>query len=286
VGRRNNAGRLKPPRPDFDSSTPTNLTNDTEDLFSFVNPTEFVELPSRGQFYPEDHPLHNIDTIEIKHMTAKEEDILTSETLLKKGVAINRMVDSLIVDKNIQVRKLLLGDKNAILIAARITGFGPDYAVNTTCPSCYEKADNLFNLNEIVEADVTEMPSEVEVVENGLFALELPISKVRLTVKLLTAADEERLVQATSAKKKFKKESSVITDLLKAIVVAANDHTDRQTIDKFVEMIPLQDVSYLRRKYEKVKPDMDIKFDFECPACSFVGKVVMPMTAEFFWPKR
>ena len=68
--------------------------------------------------------------------------------------------------------------------------------------------------------------------------------------------------------------------------MSANEHTDRATIDKFVEQIPMQDVSYLRKKYEKVKPDMDINFDFECPTCSYVGKVVMPMSAEFFWPKR
>lgn len=284
MARRNNAGRLKAPKPQSDAATA--VSNDTHDLFSFVNPTEFVELPSQGLFYPEDHPLYQTDTVEIKHMTAREEDILTSETLLKKGVAINRMISSLIVDKNIRVETLLLGDKNALLIAARITGFGPLYQVNTTCPACYQKADTTFDLNEITTTDFKELPEGVEVVDNGLFALDLPKSKVTLTVRLLTAADEEALARNADNKKKFKKESSAITDLLKAIVVGANEHTDRATIDKFVEMIPMQDVSYLRKKYEKVKPDMDVNFDFECPACSYVGKVVMPMSAEFFWPKR
>ncbi len=284
MAQRNNAGRLKAPKPQSDAAAA--VSNDTHDLFSFVNPTEFVELPSQGLFYPEDHPLHQTDTVEIKHMTAREEDILTSETLLKKGVAINRMISSLIVDKNIRVETLLLGDKNALLIAARTTGFGPLYQVNTTCPACYQKADTAFDLNEITTTEFKELPEGVEVVDNGLFALELPRSKVTLTVRLLTAADEEILARNADNKKKFKKESSAITDLLKAIVVGANEHTDRATIDKFVEMMPMQDVSYLRKKYEKVKPDMDVNFDFECPACSYVGKVVMPMSAEFFWPKR
>jgi hypothetical protein len=284
VGRRNNADRTKGPPPDT-SAAPT-IANDTDDLFSFVNPTEFVELPSKGLFYPENHPLHNAETIEIKQMTAKEEDILTSETLLKKGVAINRMISSLILDKNIRVEDLLLGDKNAILIASRITGFGPSYGVNATCPSCYKKSDTTFDLREIQSTDISETPEDVEVLESGLFAFTLPVSGVRVTVKLLTAADEQVLQRHTENKKRLKKESSLITDLLKAIVVAANDHTDRVTIDKFVESVPTQDVTHLRKQYEKVKPDMDIKFDFECPVCSYFGEVVMPMTAEFFWPKR
>ncbi len=284
MGRRNNADRTKGPPPDT-SAAPT-IANDTDDLFSFVNPTEFVELPSKGLFYPENHPLHNAETIEIKQMTAKEEDILTSETLLKKGVAINRMISSLILDKNIRVEDLLLGDKNAILIASRITGFGPSYGVNATCPSCYKKSDTTFDLREIQSTDISETPEDVEVLESGLFAFTLPVSGVRVTVKLLTAADEQVLQRHTENKKRLKKESSLITDLLKAIVVAANDHTDRVTIDKFVESVPTQDVTHLRKQYEKVKPDMDIKFDFECPVCSYFGEVVMPMTAEFFWPKR
>ena len=285
MARRNNADRLGAPAQD--TGTPANTTsNTTDDLFSFVNPTEFVALPSEGRFYPESHPLHNADTVEIKHMTAKEEDILTSETLLKKGLAINRMVGSLLLDKNIKVRELLLGDKNAILIAARITGFGPQYEVNTTCPSCYGKADNVFDLGEIQAVETNDVPETVTLLEDGLFSVDLPSSKVNVTLRLLTTADEEALQQATSSKKKLKRESSVVTDLLKAIIVAANDHTDRPTINKFVEMIPLQDVSYLRTQYEQVKPDMDVKFDFECPACSYVGRVVMPMSAEFFWPKR
>ncbi len=271
--------------PTQDTTTPATTATNTDDLFSFVNPTEFVSLPSEGRFYPEGHPLHNVDTVEIKHMTAKEEDILTSETLLRKGLAINRMVASVLVNKDIKVEDLLLGDKNAILIASRITGFGPFYEVGTTCPSCSQSADNTFDLSEVTAAR-TEEPEGVALLESGLFALDLPTSQVRVTLRLLTTADEERLQKVASNRKNLKKESSIITDLLKAIMIGVNEHTDQDTIDKFADMMPLQDVSYLRKKYEQVKPDMDINFDFECPTCSYVGKVVMPMSAEFFWPRR
>ena len=94
---------------------------------NFVAPTEFVELPSKGQGYSSDHPLSGKDVIEIKFMTAKEEDILTSATLLKKGIAIDRFMQNIICDKNIKIDDLLIGDKNAILIAARASGYGATY---------------------------------------------------------------------------------------------------------------------------------------------------------------
>jgi len=283
LGTRNNAGRLQAPAQD--TSTPATTITSTDDLFSFVNPTEFVSLPSEGRFYPEGHVLHNADTIEIKHMTAKEEDILTSETLLKKGVAINRMLASILIDKKIKVEDLLLGDKNAILIASRITGFGPFYEVGTTCPSCAKKEEKTYDLRDIQETELPETPEGVEVLDNGCFVITLPTADVKMTVRLLTAQDEESFQTNIENKKKLKKESTVVTDLLKAIIVAANEHTDRDIIDQFVNVIPLRDVAYLRKQYEQIKPGMDINFDFECPTCSYAGKVVMPMTAEFFWPR-
>ena len=103
---------------------------------SYVTPTEFVELPSRGQFYPADHPLHGKDVIEMRYMTAKDEDILTSPALLKKGIAIDRLLQNLVVDNNINPNNLLIGDKNAILLAARISGYGEEYPVTLQCNSC------------------------------------------------------------------------------------------------------------------------------------------------------
>ena len=107
-----------------------------EQTLQFVTPTEFVELPSRGKFYPEGHPLHNTEIIEIRHMTAKDEDILTSAALLKKGLAIDRFLQNIIVDKSINIADLLVGDKNAIIVASRISGYGAQYEAGISCPSC------------------------------------------------------------------------------------------------------------------------------------------------------
>ena len=116
--------------------------------FSWSVPTEFVELPSEGLFYPPGHPLHNEKTVEIRFMTAKEEDILTSRSLLKAGVALDRMLQNTLINKSIDVNSLLIGDKNALLVAARRTGYGPEYATSVNCPNCGAQVEHTFDISE------------------------------------------------------------------------------------------------------------------------------------------
>ncbi len=278
--RRNNLERTGAPQQD----APAPLEIEGSDLFAFVNPTEFVELPSGGAHYPEGHPLHNQAVVEIKHMTAKEEDILTSEALLRNELAIDRLLESVIIDKNIKVGDLLLGDKNAILIATRITGFGPFYQVNTTCPSCSRPSDYTFDLTDLKPNEMT-CTEDVRNEGNGVFSFDLPVSKVRIFVRLLTSRDEKN-VTSSLITKDGKPAPNPITGLLKSIVVAANEHTDPQTLQKFIEMMPIPDVKYLRNTYETIKPDIDLRFDYTCPLCHEEGKVGMPLTAQFFWPDQ
>jgi len=247
-------------------------------LFSFVNPTEFVELPSRGMFYPEDHPLHGETIVEIKHMTAKEEDILTSEALLNNDLAIDRLLESVIINKDIEVDDLLVGDKNAILISTRVTGFGPYYEVTAGCPSCQKESLYTFDLDTL-QSNALELPEGVTNEGDGIFSFELPKSQVQVHVRLLKSKDEKILAQTLT-----KQVSNPITGMLDLIVVQANEHVAPEILKQFVQSIPLPDVKYLRDTYEKLKPDLDLRFDFSCPLCHEEGKVGMPMTAQFFWP--
>jgi|TARA_R110002020_G_scaffold170488_3_gene360217 hypothetical protein len=281
VSRRNNLERTGAPQ--ADAPAPLEIEGGS-DLFAFVNPTEFVELPSRGAYYPEGHPLHNKAVIEIKHMTAKEEDILTSEALLRNGLAVDRLLESVIIDNRIKVADLLLGDKNAILIATRMTGFGPFYEVNATCPSCDRKSDYTFNLTELQTREVT-LGDNVADEGNGVFSFDLPVSKVRIYVRLLTTRDEDNITSLLISKDGTTA-SNPITGLLKAVVVGANEHTDPATVHKFIEMMPIPDVKHLRTTYENLKPDVDLRFDYTCPLCHEEGKVGMPLTAQFFWPDQ
>lgn len=278
MSRRNNSKRLGAPQPDAPAPTTTKST----DLFAFVNPTEFVELPSKGLFYPEDHPLHNEKVIEIKHMTAKEEDILTSEALLRNELAIDRLLESVIVDKDISVDDLLLGDKSAILIATRVTGFGPHYEVTATCGACGEKSNQVFNLDDIEPVKI-DLPDGVQNEGDGVFSFDLPISKVRIYVRLLTSKDEKDIANNMISKNK-KQIQNPITGLIKGIVVQANEHTDKDMLHQFIEAMPLPDLKLLRKTYEKIKPDLDLNMDYACPHCDSEEKVGMPMTAAFFWP--
>ena len=139
---------------------------------AFSTPTTFVDLPSKGSLYPEGHPLYGCEQIEIRFMTAKEEDILTSEALLKKGIAIDRMIQSVILDKRIKVEELAVGDKNAIIIAARVTGYGNEYEVGVSCPSCGSRTEYAFDLEKATIQDGQDYGDfNIEKTQNNTFII-------------------------------------------------------------------------------------------------------------------
>ena len=186
-------------------------TATSEQTFSFVVPTEFVELPSKGWFYPEDHPLHNQESIEIRYMTAKDEDTLTSSALLKKGIALDRLLQNVIVDKRIQVDDLLVGDKNAILVASRISGYGRAYDVKMTCSTCFETSEYQFDLAELnmsYDSDLEE--NGVTLLSNNTFLLTLPRTNVEVALRLITGADEKALTRLAQKRKKSNLPESVL----------------------------------------------------------------------------
>ena len=177
-----------------DTAPPIANTAETSNAapFSFVVPTEFVELPSGGKWYAEGHPLYNQDSVEIKHMTAKEEDMLTSRTLLKKGVALDRVIKSVIMDKSIDPDSLLVGDRNAIIIATRVSGYGSEYRTKVSCPNCGAVTKYAFDLNEAnvyggEDAEVLEITDH----EDGTFTTTLPRTQLDIRFRLLCGRDEK-----------------------------------------------------------------------------------------------
>ena len=284
MSRRNNQDRLNPsPLPA--APPPPMLDNDQSSPFSFVVPTELVDLPSGGKFYAQGHPLHGKETIEIRHMTAKEEDILTSETLLRKGIAIDRLLTSLLVDKTINLDDLLVGDKNALIVAARITGFGPHYETKITCPSCSDTSETTFDLHAL-EVHHPHMDESVSVGEAGTFYVVLPLLELTVEFKLMTGREERAFLTQAERRRKMKLPASGATDLLKSMIVSINDYTDAASIASVVDRLPLADSRYIRTKYEQVNPDLNMTLDFACVACSHEGGIAVPLTADFFWPKR
>jgi hypothetical protein len=261
--------------------------NQSDNPFSFVVPTEFVELPSRGKFYTENHPLHNQETIEVKQMTAKEEDILTSRALLKKGVALDRVISSVIINKNINPSTLLVGDRNAILIAARVSGYGNEYNTTVTCPACSNSQSFSFDLNDIEIYDGTSVTAE-EATRNddGTFITILPKTKIEATFRLLNGSDEKALVAQVENARKRKKEENTITRQLRQIIVAVNGSTEQRNINYVVDNMPSSDARHLRTVYKLATPNIDMTQNFECVECGHEQDMEVPLTADFFWPDR
>tara|TARA_Y100000310_G_scaffold343536_1_gene451684 strand:+ start:2457 stop:3311 length:855 start_codon:yes stop_codon:yes gene_type:complete len=254
---------------------------------SFVTPTEFVELPSRGRYYPEGHPLHDQEVVEIRYMTAKDEDILTSKSLIKKGVVIDKLIQSVLVDKSIRPQDLLIGDKNAILVTTRITGYGPEYETRIDCPACGANTEHIFDLNESLEMDYADDFEEygVELSDKGTFFIKLPLTEITAEVRLLTGRDETKLLSMAERKKKLKLEESSLTDQFRTLIVSVNGISDSSSINTVVENLPAIDAKHLRDVYAEITPNADLTNMFECEECGNVEEVNVPITVQFFWPK-
>jgi hypothetical protein len=266
---------------------PAPMTNNNEGFMSFVVPTEFVELPSGGRYYPQGHPLHNQETIEIKHMTAREEDLLTSRALLKKGLALDRLLESVIINKGIRASDLLIGDRNAILISTRVSGYGPEYITKVTCPSCNTQQDYEFDLSEIEPYDGSGVdPSEVIDNSNGTFTTTLPKTKLEVTFRLLNGHDEKNFISQIENARKTKKEERTITRQLKSFIVSVNGDTSQKAINYVAENLPSNDARHLRRVQRLSTPNVDLIRNFECNSCGYEELLEVPLTADFFWPDR
>jgi len=251
--------------------------------FSFVVPTEFVELPSQGRFYPQGHPLHGQDSIEIRQMTAKEEDMLTSRTLLKKGVALDRVISSLIVNKAIDPDSLLVGDRNAIIIATRVSGYGNLYETKVSCPACGTKQDYSFDLNQANIYDGADARDlGVKTNDDGTFNVALPRTGVDVQFRLLNGRDEKSFLSGMQSDKKTKAERN-ITRQLAAIVVSLNGDTSMQAKQYFIDNVPSIDSRHLRLAYRLSAPNVDLTQHFQCVECSHEQEMEVPLSADFFW---
>tara|TARA_R110000824_G_scaffold32927_1_gene106148 strand:- start:325 stop:1176 length:852 start_codon:yes stop_codon:yes gene_type:complete len=266
------------------SEAPPHMPNPMD----FVTPTEYIDLPSKGKMYPEGHPLHNQDCLEIRFMTAKSEDILTSRTLLKKGIALDRLIDNLIVDKRIKASTLLTGDRNAIVISARSSAYGSLYETKVACPSCGEAADHSFNLEEphVYHGDVWG-EYEIAPTGRGTYNIKMPISGLIVEIRLLNGEDEIKLVQRLQKSSKNKNApDNTLSDQMRAFIVSVNGYSDFKVVDHVVKNITAAESRYLRNCYKAVNPDLKITDEFECLSCGHEQELEVPFGADFFWPDR
>lgn len=285
---RKNKERMKAATPEVAAQVTPSETNTAQGGgLSFVVPTEFVELPSKGAFYGVEHPLHNQEVIEIRHMTAKDEDILTSRALLKKGLAIDRLLQNIIVNKNIDVDSLLVGDRNAVLVETRIHAYGPEYNTRAGCPACGTNSENIFNLTEVGTSAGEWADMNVEgPTANNTFLITLPKTGLQAEVRLLTGADEKQLLRIIENRRKNKLSETPVTMQMKQFVVSIDGHTNRTELNSFIDNMPTLDAQYLRVAYNAVVPNIDMTLPYSCGECGTDSRLEVPFTAEFFWPNR
>ena len=244
-------------------------------------PVEYIDLPSEGHFYPLSSPLSS-GRIQLKYMTAREEDILTNQNLIKKGVVLDELLKALIVTPNVKLDDILVGDKNAIFIAARRLAYGDEYPAKITCPKCGEENEVKINLGELKSKEFDF--SKYTKGENA-FSFQLPISKKTVVYRLLTHKDEGDIDAELKGLAKISKANTPeMTTRLKYSIVSVDGNSDRGVVKKFVDNMLAKDSMALRRYIRENTPDMDMTFDFTCSACGHNERMAMPLGVDFFWP--
>ena len=240
-------------------------------MSEFKLPTEVIELPSKGLLYPEGSELAK-GTLEMKYMTAKEEDILTNQSYIQKGTVLDKLMKSLIVSK-INYDDLLIGDKNAIMVAARILGYGKDYSFSIL------GEDHTVDLSTLENKPLNE-----ELFKDGEnnFEFTLPHSGNKVTFKLLTHKDEQNISRELEGLKKINKDNSPeLTTRLKYLITSVEGKTESKDIRKFVDNYLLaRDSRALREYIKEIQPDVELTFFPEGES----DRVNIPIGVSFFWP--
>jgi len=255
--------------------------NVMKDDFGLEIPAETIPIPSKGLCYPEDHPLHKVETIDIRPMTAREEDILTSRALIKKGTVITELIRSCIVDRAINPDDMISGDRNAVMVALRITGYGHEYQVTVTCPECGEDSKQEFDLTGLPIKPLGSDPVD----HDNRFSFELPFSKKLVEFKFMTGADEAYMTKMQNQKKKKQVGAeSLITDRYKYQILSVAGITDKTKISFFIRNMPAKDSRALRKFMDEVEPGVEMKSYMDCPHCLETSEVRLPLGASFFWP--
>jgi hypothetical protein len=248
----------------------------------FEIPVETVPLPSRGIAYPEGHPLYGATTVDIKAMTAREEDILTSKAFIKKGTVISQLLRSCLIDKTINPDTLLSGDRNAIMVAIRITGYGAEYTCEADCPSCGTKDKYDFNLAEL---PISPLSTEPVALGQNRFEFKLPMTGKNIQFRYLTGKDEQEMMIAADRRKKGGLQGdNLVTNRLQYSLVSVDGKDERSAINHFIRHMPARDSLALRRHMEKNEPGVDMKGWIDCPHCDESTEVSFPIGVTFFWP--
>ena len=249
-------------------------------------PTEVIELPSQGKTYPTDHPLSK-GTVEIKYMTAREEDILASQNLIRKGVVLDKLFESVVVEEGLNIDDIFVGDKNAILLATRVLGYGADYEVEVTDPFTLEQQKVSIDLSKVQTKDI----DFDKLNSSNLYEFELPTLKKTIKFKLLTHKDEIDINKDIQAMQRLSGKgegtSQDVSTRLRYMIQEVDGNTDRGFINNFVKNNLLaRDSRALRNYVREISPDLDLTFNFTSDITGETEALDIPFGAGFFYPSE
>lgn len=260
------------------SVVPTTNSQKVETKF----PTEIINLPSKGWFYPLNNPLSS-GTLELKMMSAKEEDILTSKNLIQKNIVLDKLLEAVIINKDINPEEMLICDRNAAFFAIRRLAYGDEYNATITCARCGKENEVSIDLSKL-----DNKPFDFEKYPKGdnNFQFKLPYSDITITYKLLTKIDESLIDQEIQGLTKISKDfTKEVTTRLSYIITSVNGNFEKIAVRKFVNNELLsRDSLELRKHIKENMPDIDTNFDFSCAHCGLERKEQTPMGVSFFWP--
>jgi hypothetical protein len=250
-------------------------------------PVDIAPLPSRGLIYPVGSAFCDAEGVQICAMTTREEDILTNRAYLKQGTVINEVIKSCLLEKSFNTLDLIVGDRNAILVAVRVTGYGAEYEAEVECEECNAKLKNKFNLSTLGVKNLKITPVEDHV---NLFEYTLPKARlggqpVVVRFKFMTSKDE---LEASQIKEKQVKlglqQAGTVSGGLATVLQSVNGVTDKAKISRFISKLSPADSLALRKYIVDNEPGIDMKQDYVCAACGHTNEVTIPLGSSFLWP--
>jgi hypothetical protein len=236
---------------------------------------EIVPLPSKGLFYK-----NGLSEVNVEYMTSKDEDLLTTASLIENGTVIDVLLKRKIKTPNVNVEELLEGDRSAIILFLRTSSYGVDYNVTVTDPRNNTEFKSVVDLSKLQYKELTELPDE-----NGYFTVDIPMRKKTVLFRLLNIGENKLLEKKAKAiQEAYNEEFSQYSTLkLKSHIVSIDENTDRTYIDKFVDAMPALDAYTIRKKIQQVSPDIDMKYQF-ITKDNFSFDANLSLGLDFFFP--
>jgi hypothetical protein len=286
MSRNSSRRNVVPQAPEPRATTPSSAHRTSQNPFgiSFVVPTEVVELPSQGKYYDDNSSMFGKSSLEIKQMTAKEEEILSNISFVEDGSMIDRLLSSILIDKSVNTRDIMAADKNALVFAARKSSYGAEYKVRQFCYNCNSEQEFVFDLTKCkIKTEIDEDIMKEET--TGFFTFDLPQSELKVTIKVLLPEDEEYLESQAERAQKLNIEQSSTLNFLRRIVMDVDNVTDPKLLNQLFEVLPVLDIRKIKSVSNQISPSLDTTQEITCGSCGHATESEVPFSLGFFWPE-